>query len=190
MEPNEVIERARQEFDRRLQAVPADAWARATPCPDWNVRQLVNHVVGGNAMAAVMLRGGTADDALTVFSADTLGDDPLAAYRASADDQDAAFAEPGAMERTVAHPLVGDMPASQLFGFRVADLTLHAWDLARAVDGDEHLDDELVEVVWAGLSPLAPALPSTGMFGEGSSGSVADDSSTQAKLLDATGRRP
>jgi uncharacterized protein (TIGR03083 family) len=36
---------ARAEFERRLTAVTDDCWGRPTPCTEWNVRQLVNHIV-------------------------------------------------------------------------------------------------------------------------------------------------
>ena len=49
-----------------------------------------------------------------------------------------------------------DMPGAQPLGFRIGGLTLHAWDLARAVGGEETLDADLVEAVWAQLSPMTP----------------------------------
>jgi uncharacterized protein (TIGR03083 family) len=36
---------ARAEFERRLTAITDDDWGRPTPCTEWNVRQLVNHIV-------------------------------------------------------------------------------------------------------------------------------------------------
>ena len=88
------------------------------------------------------------------------------------------------------HPNIGDITAAQLFGFRIADLTLHAWDLARAIGANERLDDELVELVYAGMQPLTPFIAQTGMFGSGPSGEHADDVPTQTRMLDLSGRRP
>jgi hypothetical protein len=36
---------ARTEFERRLTAITDYDWGRPTPCTEWNVRQLVNHIV-------------------------------------------------------------------------------------------------------------------------------------------------
>ena len=101
----------------------------------------------------------------------------------------AAFEESGATERIVHHPAM-DIPGAQLLGFRIGGLTLHAWDLARGSGGDETLDSELVEAVWAQLSPMAPFIAQTGVFGPGPSGEVGQDAPLQVRLLDLSGRRP
>ena len=93
------------------------------------------------------------------------------------------------LEKIVHHPM-GDIAVKQLFEFRIADLTLHAWDLARAIDISEDLPDELVEHVYGALLPLESVMGQIGVFGEGPSGTLESESSTQVKLLDLTGRRP
>jgi uncharacterized protein (TIGR03086 family) len=140
-------------------------------------------------MVVALLHGGTREEAMATMGSDALGDDPVAAFCTRRDAMVAAFKEEGALERTCAHP-IGDIPGAQLMGFRVADHTLHAWDLARAIGADEALDAELVETVWESLEPLIPFIGTLGMFGEGPSGTLPDDASTQAKVLDASGRRP
>ena len=95
----------------------------------------------------------------------------------------------GALERVCAHP-AGDFPGTVLLGFRIADDALHAWDLARAIGADETLPAELVEHVWDGIQPMLPIIGSVGVFGDGPSGTVAEDAPMQVRLLDATGRRP
>jgi hypothetical protein len=46
------------------------------------------------------------------------------------------------VERIIRHPSM-NMPGAQLVGFRIDGLTLHGWDLARGVGGDETLDSDL-----------------------------------------------
>jgi hypothetical protein len=92
------------------------------------------------------------------------------------------------MGRIVHHPAM-DMPGAQLLGFRIGGLTLHTWDLARGCGGDETLDSELVEAVWALLSPMAPFIAQTGVFGLGPGGEVGQDAPLQVRLLDLSGRR-
>ena len=120
---------------------------------------------------------------------DILGDDVSAAFAAAASAELVAFEASDATERIVHHPAM-DMPGAQLLGFRIGGLTLHARDLAHASGGDETLDSELVEAVWAQLSPMAPFIAETGVFGVGPSGEVGEGARLQVRLLDLSGRRP
>jgi len=83
-----------------------------------------------------------------------------------------------------------DMPGAQLLGFRIGDLALHTWDLARAIGGDEELDEGLTANVWETLEPMAPFIGEIGVFGTGPSGTVGSDAPLQTRLLGVTGRRP
>jgi uncharacterized protein (TIGR03086 family) len=111
------------------------------------------------------------------------------AFVDSADAQAAAFARPGALDATC-HTAAGAVPGRQLLTFRTCDLTVHAWDLARAVGADEALDDELVQWVYAAMAPSAEHLGRTGWYGDGPSASLTADAPLQHRLLDLTGRRP
>jgi uncharacterized protein (TIGR03086 family) len=189
VDPLAALDRSVAEFRARLAAVPADRWGSPSPCEGWTARDVAAHVVGGNRMSVLLLGGATADEARALLRGVDVGDDPVAAYDDGAAEMVAAFREPGAMERTVHHP-AGDIPGALFLGFRVGDLVIHAWDLARATGGDERLDPELVDTVWQGMSPLAPVIAQTGLFGPGPSGTLAEEASTQERLLDLAGRRP
>jgi uncharacterized protein (TIGR03086 family) len=188
-----MLARASGEFDRRLRDtdVPLDA---ETPCDGWTVRDLLQHVIVGNRIAVVMLEG-RPQDAVAATRArllrqDHVVGDPAAAFAESATAQVAAFAAPDASRRTVHHHALGDLPAGQLLTFRVCDLTLHAWDLARATGADEMLHHGLVEWVHAAMAPGASTLAAGGQFGDGPSGTVPDDAPVFVRLLDLSGRRP
>jgi uncharacterized protein (TIGR03086 family) len=185
----ECLEAAGAEFRTRLGGVRVDDWSRPTPCSEWDVRGLVNHVVTANVTAERLLHGATRDETVAMIGVDLVGDDPPGAFERSIAAQAAAFREAGALDRTVHHPAF-DMPGSQLLDFRIGDMLVHAWDLARATGADETLDPALVEVVLASLLPLEAALPASGAFGAGASGDLGEDASRQLRLLDLTGRRP
>jgi uncharacterized protein (TIGR03086 family) len=72
-----------------------------------------------------------------------LGGDPLTAWETAADAALTAWAAPGALDRTL-RLSVGRTPTLDHLVRMTADLTVHAWDLARAVDGVTALDGELV----------------------------------------------
>jgi len=189
MDGLDSLDRARSEFERRLRAVETEQWSFDTPCAGWTVRDVVNHVVGGNHMAVALLAGASRDEARAVRGVDGLGDDPIAAFVPSADELAASFAAPGARDR-ICHHGVGDIPGEQLLGFRTADYALHGWDVARAIGGDEQLDDAVVEELWLVMSPMAPMIGGSGQFGTGPSGDLDADAPLQARLLDLSGRRP
>ena len=187
IDPFEALDRARQDFQKRLDAVADDDWDKPTPCTDWNVRELVHHVIGGNRMATIALSGATREDNLAALRAATTTDERVD-FASTSEAQAAAFREPGALERVVQHPRM-DMPGSLLLSFRTGDLAVHAWDLARAIGADEALDADVVEALYAGFEPIAPIIGQSGAFGSGASGEVPADAPLQTRLLDILGRR-
>jgi len=176
-------------FESVAALVTAEDLAKPTPCGDWTVQQLLDHVVGGNTMAAALLSGASREDAVAVLTTAVVGDDALTAVQASMRAQADAFADPAALEFIVQHPAM-DMPGAQLLGFRVGDLLVHSWDLARAIGADETLDPEVVAVVATNIEPMRPFIGQVGMFGEGPSGTLDDNADAQTALLDLMGRRP
>ena len=124
-----------------------------------------------------------------LLGAADLGDDPLRAVQDSLRAQAMAFADPAVLDRVVQHPAM-DMPGSQLLGFRVGDLLVHSWDLARAIGADETLDPEIVAVVAQNIEPMRPFIGQIGMFGDGPSADADPDADPQSALLDLMGRRP
>ena len=81
------------EFVARVEAVPEDAWDSATPCTEWDVRALVNHVVGEDRWTPPLLEGATIAEVGDRFDGDLLGADPVAAARAAAAEAVASVAE-------------------------------------------------------------------------------------------------
>jgi uncharacterized protein (TIGR03086 family) len=70
----------------RVAAVAADQWDRPTPCTEWSVRDLVNHVTGEERWAVPLMQGRTIADVGDSLDGDLLGADPHAAARRAAGD--------------------------------------------------------------------------------------------------------
>lgn len=190
MDPFDALDLAAATFTARLQQTTDEHWSRPTPCTELDVRALCSHVVAGNLMAARLFGGADAAASLDGLRAtDLLGDRPLASFDASQQAMVDAARGPGALDGIVHHAM-GDIPATRLVEFRIADLVLHAWDLARAIGASEALPPALVELLWAQISPMAPIIDQIGIFGSGPSGTVGEDAPLQTRLLDLTGRRP
>ena len=185
-----ALDRAGEEFRRRLDAAPEDAWGNPTPCSEWDVRALVQHAVGGNHMSVALLDGASAEESIAAIRAAVeRATDLRAAFAESVVAQREAFARPGALDGIV-HHVVGDIPATMLLGFRYSDLAIHAWDLARGLGVDDTLDPELLEAVWRFAEPLKAGLRASGRFGEGASEGLSTDAGLQERVLDLHGRRP
>jgi len=189
MDQFDVLDHGGAQFARVLRAVTPQDWASPTPCEGWTVEDLVVHVVGGTKMSVALLGGATRDEAFAIIDDDVLGDEPVDTFTDAQRQLSAEFRALDSLETTV-HHMVGDIPASMLLGFRIGDLTVHSWDLARAIGADETLDPVLVQAVWDAVAPLGDTISQTGVFGDGPSGTVSDDAPLQVRLLDLTGRRP
>ncbi|CAO5159518.1 Mycothiol-dependent maleylpyruvate isomerase metal-binding domain-containing protein [Frankia sp. AiPs1] len=132
-ERREWLDWAMDVFDIQVRAVPEDAWDAPTPCRDWNVRALVNHLTVEHLWVPPLLAGLTREDIGRRFDGDQLGADPVARWSATARRSRAAWNRPDVWS---ANPVLsfGPTPADEYAFQLTADLLLHGWDLARAVD--------------------------------------------------------
>jgi len=181
----ELMAGAIHAFEHRLGAVGTDQWKAATPCADWDVRTLVNHVVGELLWIPPLLEGRTIAEVGDRFDGDILGSDPLVSASSAAADALVAASQPGAHERIV-HLSFGDFPGGDYLGQVVSDVVIHSWDLARAIGGDDRLDPALVTFVDGFLSPQIDAWRSAGAFGPAVDVDAGADD--QERLLAQTGR--
>jgi uncharacterized protein (TIGR03086 family) len=188
MDHIEILTLATDEFARRLATVPAGSMDQPSTCDEWDVAGLIGHVIGGSRMAVDLIGGASAAEALETLLAAPADDDVVAAFATAGADQIGAFAAAD-LSAIVHHPAM-DMPVAQLLGFRISDLVVHGWDLARSTGGDEVIDPRLVEAVWTAIEPMVPMMGAVGVFGAGQSGTLDASASLQDRVLDACGRRP
>jgi uncharacterized protein (TIGR03086 family) len=185
---SDIVTLHRQALDRTATVVAgigADQWSLGTPCDGWDARQLLNHIVSGNLWVVELTAGRTIDEVGDALDGDVLGDDPAAAYRASAEAAHAAFSTPGVMEAPVAVSY-GPIPGSAYAADRLVDVAIHGWDLAVATGQDATLAPELVEACWEAAAPHAEMLRASGMFG--GDVDVPDGADRQTQLLALLGR--
>lgn len=184
----ELFRRSLDEFGKRVHAVRADQWGCPTPCAEWEVRNLVNHLAVEQLWVPPLVGDGLrVADVGDRFRGDQLGADPVGVWDAAAAGALAAFGAPGALDRTV-HLSYGDRPAVEYAREMIFDLVVHTWDLARAIDADEKVDPELVEAVYSRIEPEVDSLAASGLFDPPVP--VPPGSDEQTKLIAATGRRP
>ena len=186
----DTLRRATDEYCARLLAVQtASQWASPTPCDEWTVRDIADHILGGNRFTVLILGGLPPDAAMDHVIHGDYADDPGQAFEESATAQLSALGQPGVLERMYEHPM-GLISGRQIARLRMSDMVVHAWDLARALGLAEGLDQELVTESIAVFEDVGETFTVAGFFGSGPSGMLAEDSSDQLRLLDMVGRRP
>src|SRR4051794_17518698 len=133
------------ETTKIVDGIQADQLGNTTPCTEWTVRDLLNHITGGATMFAVAAEQGSCPDELfgQLVGGDNLGDDYRGAWKAASQRAVAAFDIPGTMEKMVKLPF-GEMPGEVALNIAVFDVTTHATDLSRAT-GQPAPPDALLE---------------------------------------------
>jgi uncharacterized protein (TIGR03086 family) len=147
VEPLIAHQRAQDAFAGVLANVSPDQLGAPTPCSEWTIRDLIEHVIGGNEHVGIW--SGSDDEP------PARPDDTVAAHRATAAAAQDVFARPDGMSTMFKLPF-GEIPGQIFIGMRTSDVLTHAWDLAVATNQPTDLDPELA----AEPSSAGPASPS------------------------------
>ncbi|GAA4909706.1 uncharacterized protein (TIGR03086 family) [Actinomycetospora succinea] len=187
-DPRPLLTRALDQVAELVATTPPDAVERPTPCDGWDVRTLLDHLVGVHRRIAHVGAGGHfADVPSDPEVAPGTHVAELAAARADIDRvwiQDEAV-----LDRVLTVPW-GTMPGRFVgFGY-VQELTVHAWDLGAATGRLEGLDDELALGVEDNARRVLPAEPRGGPIPFGPPVEVAADAPPYARLVGWLGRDP
>lgn len=172
-------------FDHTLRIVPDDAWSNPTPCPEWDVRDVVGHVIAVQRYIESLATGGAPP--LDPYDAPGrhAGDDPVAAWAAVSDDLLAALDRPGVIGGVV-RTFRGDEPLDRQLGWNVVDTLGHAWDIARGAGVDDRLEPSLVAHAAATAAPVIDAMRQPPFFA--ASEPAADGADAQERFLALLGR--
>jgi uncharacterized protein (TIGR03086 family) len=133
-------DRAADDTSTVIFRVDSDQLSMPTPCTEWTVRQIINHLSSGLLNAAARCRG----EEIPYPDADRDDPEPQAGYAVSVAALGEAFGEPGVLDKIVWTPF-GDQPASMVVHLRVAELLVHGWDIARATGQPTDFASELAE---------------------------------------------
>ncbi|WP_152360881.1 TIGR03086 family metal-binding protein [Microlunatus speluncae] len=140
---------SRQIIDIARQATP-EQLNRSTPCGDWDLRQLFDHLTTENLGFAAAAQGHGSDP--DVWVGDLERADPVADYVRATEALVVTFAEPDVLDRSFALPVLTkdrEFAGSQAVMMHLVDTVVHAWDLARALDLPITFDAEITQPVLA-----------------------------------------
>jgi uncharacterized protein (TIGR03086 family) len=185
--------RAQRAFGERVHAVREDQWGAPTPDDEWNVTDLVRHLVEEHRWAAPLLHGHDLDSAAKIVEGSRtlpteggVGANVAEEWDEAATESANAFSEDGALDRTITLSR-GPTPATDYVREMIFDLIVHGWDLQTAIGYEGELPQDVVEFVYSVAKDFGD-LSSTGMFR--GAVQVDDNAPVLDRLVALTGRTP
>lgn len=170
---------------RLFAGTQASQLSATTPCDAWNVRALMEHIVGGTDMYARAL-GGEAFSAMP-SGPEVLGEDPTSSLEAARKTAVDTWNDDGVLERTVVIP-AGEMPGSLALRIALVEAVVHGWDLAKATGQEHGIEPMVAAAMLDGLRrSVTPELRGT-VFEE--EVTVSDDAPVEEQLVAFLGRTP
>jgi uncharacterized protein (TIGR03086 family) len=134
VDPLVAHQRAQDAFASVLANVSADQLGAPTPCSEWTINDLIEHVIGGNEHVGIWSGSNEEPPARP--------DSTVAAHRATAAAAHEVFARPDGMSMMFKLPFA-KIPGQIFIGMHTSDVLTHAWDLAAASYQSTDLDPEL-----------------------------------------------
>ncbi len=148
----DLYERQLKSTEGVVAGISPDQFGDPTPCTEWNVEKVLDHLIGGLMTFAA---GDTAGGSDAIGGSGHAASGHVEAYRKAADDALATFQAPGALEGPLHFPW-GDTPGAMALGLALADATVHGWDLATATGQKYEIDTDIAESVLGVVSMMEP----------------------------------
>ena len=177
---SERYERLASAFADKIAAVPGDRWSAQTPCPDWNARQLVQHVVDTQSMFLGFIDR-------KPEPGPSVEEDPSGAFAAVRSAMQGALEDPEQAKAEFDGFAGRTTLESGVDRFLCTDLVVHGWDLAHATGQDEAIDPEELTKVRALAESFGEAARSPQAFGPEVKAPA--DADEQTKTLAFLGRK-
>lgn len=178
--PVELYQAATQATQQIIAGVTAEQMESATPCSEWDVKALVDHLIGGAAFFSAGLAGEEP-------SGPPQADSPAEAFGMLTSKILEAAKNPSNLERKIQTPF-GELSGGEVIFGAFMDATIHGWDLAKATGQDTSMNAAHVEILTQAFAPQMDGLRQGGAFGPEVPAS--GDASSQDKLLSMMGRKP
>ena len=177
--PVELYGEAAKNTRQIIANVRSDQTSGSTPCSDWNVKGLIDHILEGTMFFAGTLAGEKPKN--------PSGDgNPADIYQAATDKVLEAAQKPGTMDKKYQTPF-GEMSGGEFMFGAFMDNLVHGWDLAKATGQNTDLNENHAQIVFQAFSPMMDGMRQGGAFGP--EVSVPDNAGIQQKLLGMMGRQ-
>lgn len=185
-DPRPLYARAMDQADTLVRDTRPDQFDLPTPCDEFDVRALLGHLVAVARRVAHVAGGG---DALEIPHVVPDLADPAAAFAEAGRAADRAWADDAVLDTVLRLPF-GELPGRAALLAYAQELTMHAWDLARATGRESTLDVELGVFALETAQRFVPAEPRGGRIPFGPVVPVPADAGPYARLAGHLGRTP
>ena len=179
MHPIDMYRRATDGAIAVMRAVAPRQLTLPTPCTEWSVQELIDHMTASTAYLRAALAGQPPLPTSGTDASD-FADGATAVL--------AGLAEPTALERICMSPLGFEWTISHAVMGTIMDTLIHTWDLAMATGQSVALDPALVAMC---VDVFLPEMPERGREGGivGAAVAIPADAPADVRLLAAMGRR-
>ncbi len=172
------------ELDRHVLAIPADRWTSPTPCTEWDVRALVDHLVYETLWVPDLIAGATIAEVGNRYEGDRLGDDPIAAWSSAR-----SAAVEGLETTTLGEPVHtsgGELTADEYLTQMLFDAAIHGWDLATSIGVEHSVPDDVARDLEAWFAPQVEQMVAARIIAEPVKVGLGADAAT--RLIALSGR--
>ncbi|MEE6257941.1 TIGR03086 family metal-binding protein [Plantactinospora sonchi] len=184
-----LVTRAASALTGIVDEIKPDQLDNPTPCGEYDVRKLVNHLLfWGPSLEGAARKETVPPPADAESELDLTGGDWSAALRALVEAVATAWARPEAWQGGTHMGGPTELPASLVGGMVIGELVVHGWDLARATGQDRSWDDELLGYLHEEVGRFAEQGRAMGVFGP--EVPVPDSAPMLDRVLGLTGRDP
>jgi uncharacterized protein (TIGR03086 family) len=186
MSPREHLHSVVASLEPVIRGVSDDSLSAPTPCSDFDVRGMANHLLG---TIEAMRRVGADEPMDPDDPWGTNGDNVGEQWRDDLVDRLEAFAQAwSAPEAWEGDAMGGAMPRQMVGGMGYVEAVLHGWDLARGSGLQVEYDDAAVATALEIMDQIGEMGRSMGAFGP--EVRVPDDAEPFARVLGKAGRDP
>jgi len=166
-----IYRSAVRQFDVRVRAVRDEQWSLSTPDDGWDVHRLVRHVIAGQALVPAVLAGEPTRGSFVHDAAALTGTQLVQEWAKASSTAVAALTAFDSWDRPIS--VAGTASPPEDYGWRlVNELTVHAWDLARAINAPDEFPNDLLAYTleqakkssdsWSASGRYAPSIPVPG----------------------------
>ena len=144
-----MYERALKQTGAVVHGTSKDRLDDPTPCTEWAVRDVLNHLIGGLDSFAAGARG----ESRPMDGPDYCATDHVAEFDRASKEALGAFSEPGALEKEFNMPW-GSSPGAAALGLALADAVVHGWDIAQGTGQEIEIDDDIANTLYGMTSSM------------------------------------